>query len=148
MTVEWSPELSVGYGEIDDQHREIVRLLADVDARIEAADARGVAAAIGTLASAVIRHFAAEEALMERWQYADRAAHKRAHDLFLQDVLALEREETEDGLTQEIVDWARGRLPEWISFHMLTNDAPLARFLAGRGSRAETQLQAQKPKAS
>lgn len=148
MTMEWSAELSVGFGEIDDQHREIVRLLAELDSHIEARDARGAAAALGALASAVIRHFSAEEAMMERWQYPDRQAHKRAHDLFLQDVLALEREEAEDGLTQDVVDWAGGRLPEWISFHMLTNDAPLGRFLAARGMRTPPLAEERKPNTS
>jgi hemerythrin len=148
MTMEWSAELSAGFGELDAQHRELIRLLGEVDARIEAVDERGAAAALGSLASAVVRHFAAEEAMMERWQYPDRQAHKRSHDLFLQDVLALEREEAEVGLTQEVVDWARSRLPEWISFHMLTNDAPLGRFLAARGLQAPAEAQAQKPKAS
>jgi len=148
--MEWSAELSVGFDEVDAQHREFIRLLEEVDARIEAVDERGAAAGLRALVSAVIRHFAAEEAMMERWQYPDRQAHKRSHDLFLQDVLALEREEAEVGLTQEVVDWARGRLPEWISFHMLTNDAPLGRFLASRatGAPAEAQGQGQKPKAS
>ncbi len=148
MAIEWSAELSVGFDDIDGQHREVVRLLADLDARIESKDARGAASALGALASAVIRHFAAEETMMERWQYPDRSAHKRVHDLFLQDVLALEREEAEDGLTQDVVDWARGRLPEWISFHMLTNDAPLGRFLGARYRGAPVRPPVQKPKTS
>jgi hemerythrin len=143
--MEWSPELSVGFEELNVQHKELLRLLAEVDARFAAVDARGAAIALGALVGAAIRHFAAEEALMERWQYPDRAAHKRAHELFLEDVRALEREEAEDGLTQDVVDWAQGRLPEWISFHMLTNDAPLGRFLALRAARAPSQGQDQVP---
>ena len=147
MTMEWSAELSVGFDDIDGQHRELIRLLADLDARIESKDARGAADALGALTGAVIRHFAAEEAWMERWQYPERSAHKRAHDLFVQDVLALEHEVAEEGLSQDVVDWARGRLTEWISFHMLTNDAPLGRYLAARdhGSRGS---RAQRPKIS
>lgn len=132
MAISWSPELSVGCGELDDQHREIIRTIGEVQDRIGAADSSGAGAALGVLLEAVLRHFSAEESLMERWSYPERTAHKRSHDLFLHDLMALVQEHREDGLTAEVAEWAQGRLPEWFTFHIQANDSPLGRFLASR----------------
>ncbi len=130
--IAWSPELSVGWGDLDDQHREIVRAIGQVQDRIGASDSGGAGTALGVLLDAVLRHFSAEEALMERWSYPERTAHKRSHDLFLHDLMALVQEHREDGITPEIAEWAQGRVPEWFTFHIQTNDTPLGRFLASR----------------
>jgi len=132
MAIAWSPELSVGWGDLDDQHREIIRAIGEVQDRIGGADSAGAGAALAVLLDAVVRHFSAEEALMERWRYPERNAHKRSHDLFLHDLMALVQEHGEDGLTPEIADWALGRVPEWFTFHIRANDTPLGRFLASR----------------
>jgi hemerythrin len=135
MTVSWSAELSVGSEQLDQHHQEIIRHVVEVQERVEAADDAGAARALSSLAESVVRHFAAEEELMDRWLYPERAAHKGAHLLFVQDLLALVQEQAEAGLTEDVVEWARGRMPEWITFHIQINDAPLGRYLAGRQAR-------------
>jgi hemerythrin-like metal-binding protein len=135
MSYTWGTELSVGWVGIDEEHRQVLRRLAEVEERIEAGDSPGTGAALSALADAVLRHFVAEEELMDRWLYPERAAHKGAHDLFIQDLLALVQEQAEAGLTDDVVEWARGRMPEWLSFHIETNDAPLGRYLAARQGR-------------
>ncbi len=132
VVIAWSPELSVGWGELDDQHREIIHAIGAVQDRIKASDSTGAGTALGALLDAVLRHFSAEEGLMDRWSYPERTAHKRSHDLFLHDLMALVQEHGQEGLTPEIAEWAQGRVPEWFTFHIQTNDTPLARFLASR----------------
>jgi hemerythrin-like metal-binding protein len=132
MVIEWTPELTVNNEELDRQHVEIFRHIA------QAADAldRGVLpdldAAVSELADALIEHLAAEEAVMDETLYPDRAPHKAAHELFMADFVQFREDLRERGLAGGAEDWIRKRIPEWLSFHIKVNDAPLAAFLARR----------------
>jgi len=134
--IAWGPELFVGWDEIDSQHREILVRVADLHDRVEQGDEFGAQAALEALADTMVLHFATEQDLMERSSYPDRTAHKGAHDLFLQDLHALSTELDEVGLTEQVRDWARGRMTEWLTFHIQTNDLPLGRHLARLRHRA------------
>ena len=74
---------------------------------------------------------AAEQALLMATlaAYPDRVAHRTAHDLFLQDLAVSAQEIRASGITPRVLDWACGRLPQWLRFHIETNDRPLARHL-------------------
>lgn len=126
----WGPELHVGWDEIDSQHKEILVRIADLHDRVERGDEFGAKAALGALSDTVVLHFATEQDLMERSGYPERSAHKGAHDLFLQDLQALSAELDEVGLTEQVNEWVHGRMTEWITFHIRTNDLPLGRHLA------------------
>ena len=146
--IAWGPELFVGWDEIDAQHKEILVRLADLHDRVEHGDEFGARAALDTLADTMVLHFATEQDLMDRSSYPDRAAHKGAHDLFLQDLHALSTELSEVGLTELVHDWVRGRMTEWLTFHIRTNDLPLGRHLASLRHRSGAVPAAQKPQQS
>ncbi len=128
--VDWGPQLSVGWEEIDAQHREILVRVSDLHARAEEGDEFGAQAALDALVDTVVLHFATEQDLMDRSGYPDRAAHRRAHDAFLQDLHGLAAALEEVGLTEDVLDWARSRMTEWLTFHIQTNDVPLGLHLA------------------
>ena len=146
--IAWGPELRVGWGEIDAQHEEIMVRVADLHDRVEQGDEFGAQAALSALSDTVVLHFATEQDLMERSSYPERSAHKGAHDLFLQDLQALSAELDEVGLTEEVKDWVRTRMTEWITFHIRTNDLPLGRHLARLRHRSGTVPAAQKSQQS
>jgi hemerythrin-like metal-binding protein len=123
-------DLLVGHPVIDAEHRAILNVVAEVRRLVDAGDASGVREAVAELWDVTVGHFATEEALMEEYAYPERVAHRGAHQLFLEDVKALLGELAERGLGEDAASWARQRVPEWITFHIETNDAPLARFLA------------------
>jgi hemerythrin len=127
--LEWVRELSVGWPEIDDQHVDLVRRAAEIQARVKARDAAGAARLLDGFLEATVRHFATEEALMERSQYMDRTAHRGAHELFLQDLHAVTRQLAAAGTSEAVEEWAASRMPGWLTFHIQTNDAPLGRHL-------------------
>ncbi len=134
----WGADLSVGWDEIDAQHREILVRVSDLRLLVERGDDFGAQAALDALVDIVVLHFATEQDLMDRSGYPDRVAHKGAHDLFLQDLHALSAEIDEVGLTEQVHDWIQNRMAEWLAFHIQTNDLPLGRHLARlrHGSRA------------
>ncbi len=127
-------DLSVGHPEIDAQHRTMLRLVADVHRCIAAEDAAAARQALAALWDETVAHFATEEALMEESAYPERNPHRTAHQLFLEDLKALIREIDQQGITEEVGAWALQRVPEWITFHVETNDAPLGRYLARRSA--------------
>jgi hemerythrin len=123
-------DLSVGHPELDAQHHAMVHLVSDVHRAIGAGDVEATRSSLEALWHGTVSHFASEDALMEEYSYPERNPHRTAHQLFLEDLKALVRAVQEDGLTAESVSWALHRVPEWISFHVETNDAPLARYIA------------------
>jgi hemerythrin len=64
--------------------------------------------------------------------YPERARHRSAHELFIADLERLRAELSQTGATPHVAEWLRVRVPEWLHFHICTNDAPLAQFLARR----------------
>ena len=128
-------ELHVGHEEMDAQHRALVRRLADLERAVGAGDPAAFTAALGKLWDDTVGHFATEDALMETFAYPERAPHRTAHHLFLEDLRALVREAELHGMSDDVASWALQRVPAWLTFHIETNDAPLARFVARKEAR-------------
>jgi hemerythrin len=128
-------ELSVGFEEIDGQHRLLLGDLEIARAAVDGGDVEAVKAALAAVGDAFVSHFAAEESLMAESGYPDRGKHKGAHDLFLEDLAQLGRELETLGLSPLARHWVTTRLPEWTRFHIQVNDAPLGQFLAARRFR-------------
>lgn len=147
-----STERGIGQGLLDVQHGAIDDSLRELDARAAAGDAAGAGRVLERLWDEVVSHFATEEQLMELHAYPERNAHRSAHQLFLEDLRQLAAELAARGCVEEVVSWARQRLPQWVTFHVETNDHPLVRFLARKasGGRAPGPLPAvpARPKSS
>ncbi len=126
--------LSVGHAEIDAQHQGLLLLVADVRRAVEARDLDAARSAVEALWNASVSHFATEDALMEEYAYPERNPHRTAHHLFLEDLKALVRALADDGLTDEVAGWAVQRVPDWMIFHVETNDVPLGRYLARKAA--------------
>ena len=125
-----SHDLSVGHEDIDAEHATIVRRFEEINRAVGEEDAAALGVALARLWDDSIGHFATEEALMESFAYPERVAHHSAHQLFIEDLKSLVREQQARGVDEEIANWALLRVPEWFAFHVQTNDAPLARFIA------------------
>lgn len=134
MSATWSPELTLNHAELDRQHTDLFRL---VEAAAVAADTgtRGEAErALQVFADALLDHLSAEEAVMDETLYPERGRHKLAHEMFTRDFMQLREELREKGTTPVVVSWLRTRIPEWLRFHILANDVPLATHLSARGA--------------
>lgn len=137
MMTRLPPELSVGFEEIDAQHRLVLRCVDALVATAQGGSAAAARDALTVLGDELLGHFASEEALMAEAAYPDRGKHKAAHDLFMQDFAQLSAELQALGLAPPVQNWIEKRVPEWIRFHILVNDVPLGRFLATRRPRPE-----------
>jgi hemerythrin len=131
MSTRWTPELFVHDEELDRQHAEVFQRLEAAGAALDetrAAAERAMAAVVDCF----VAHLAAEERLMDESLYPDRARHRAAHDLFASDLLHLQEELLANGVTPPVRDGLLRRVPEWLRFHIIVNDAPLAAHLARR----------------
>ena len=148
MSVRIPAELTVGFEDIDQQHRRILEAIETARAAASSGDAAAARTAVAALGDTLVSHFAAEEAYMLEALYPDRARHKAAHDLFLQDFAQLGRE-LQGGLSDLVVQWIGTRVAEWVKFHIRVNDAPLAEYLSSKRFRPRAApAGALKPRAS
>jgi hemerythrin-like metal-binding protein len=115
--------------DLDAPHADLLTRAAELAAAARDRQSRKAATLVDGLLTAAARHFAFEEELMDRTSYPERVAHRTSHDLFLQDLHGSAREIAEHGVTPRVLDWATGRLQEWLRFHMEANDRPLAAHL-------------------
>jgi len=127
--VTWSDAHKLGIGTIDEQHRALAAMVGRVGAEFAAGgDAPRLRASMGELVAFARAHFAAEEALMDRYAIADRAAHKQAHRRLLQDALSLAHASRSSSMMVTV-----GFLHEWLLRHVDTADRELARQLLAKG---------------
>lgn len=120
-TYSWSPDLSVGQPDIDDDHREMFRLLHE----LETADASAVPLSdiIHRLELYSTHHFAREEALMRRFHYPDYDDHIRRHKLFVEWLDAVKHAYDRSlESTFEIAATVNEFLGRWMVEHVLHED--------------------------
>jgi hemerythrin len=126
----WDPGLSIGVGEIDEQHRELFRRAAALVDTLEGARAaEELAGTLGFLAAYVREHFAAEEALMLRRRYPGLAAHQEQHRGFTGDLARFLDEFRADGPSPELRGRLESFLGSWLRDHIAGTDRRLAEWL-------------------
>jgi hemerythrin-like metal-binding protein len=130
--IDWSPSLSVGVGEIDGQHKELVRLTN----RLHDAMGRGQPQAVmGGLVDGLARyartHFATEERLMDRHGYPAVRAHKEEHRAFVQKVVEFKKGLDAGRLTVslDVLKFLR----DWLVRHIKDTDRKYGPFLNAKG---------------
>jgi hemerythrin len=137
MAIEWSQKLSVGVEAIDAQHRELFhhvnRLLAALEARQGEAE---VASVVQFLGDYVVRHFSDEERLMTRAGYPDAAAHKKLHDAFVAEFVALKADLAKRGASPALATQLNHKVGGWLIDHVGRTDRALGVFLGGRAAAA------------
>ncbi|HSN91760.1 MAG TPA: hemerythrin domain-containing protein [Anaeromyxobacteraceae bacterium] len=132
MPVEWTPELTVNDELLDRHHVEMFRALGAAAGAV--GEGREVEAreAVARFADTFVEHVAVEEGLMEETLWPERDRHRAAHELFGADLLLMRAELEQSGPTPAVTEWVTSRAPEWLRFHIRTNDAPFAAYLARR----------------
>jgi hemerythrin len=135
MPLEWTPALSVGIEEIDDQHRELFRRAARLLDGIRRGDPEEIDELVDYLHRYAVSHFGAEEAAMRSSRYPGYARHKAEHDRFIADLLELSVENEEAGgvfVAVKIDHWLSG----WLRDHVSRIDTELGKFLAAARAQA------------
>jgi hemerythrin len=130
--IEWTPDLSVGIGEIDAQHREFIRLITSMPRELDASyDKKKAAELIVFLEGYADRHFKAEEMYMSVYSYPQVNAHRALHDKFRAEIAAMREKAEKEESGKAILEINR-RIYSWFVEHIKVTDMKLGDFLKGK----------------
>jgi hemerythrin len=126
--IKWNEELSVGVEQIDNQHKELIRI---VNGLINAVDLgrnkKTLENVILKLREYTVFHFNSEEALMEEIRYSQRGEHAKEHTRLKKSIKDYQHKiYMHENLTSDMV---LEFMKEWLLHHILSFDRELARFI-------------------
>ena len=133
----WRSRMSVGVERIDEDHRQLIRCLNELDQAINHAqyDPRTVAKTLLRLVEYTKSHFDREEKLMQAVDYPDFAAHKRQHDAARQALHEVSREfmaTQTKAAAERIYDFTA----DWLLHHIVMIDTKITPFVVGEPAHA------------
>lgn len=134
--IEWDDKLVIGINRIDNQHKELIRIVNELHEAMKSG--KGNEKAMETvhfLVKYTVDHFVAEEAMMKHYGYPDYSVHKIQHDNLVTDVAELIRQ-IESGHTLLTVKIANF-LADWVKEHIIANDLKLGAFLKAKVGNIE-----------
>lgn len=118
--ITWTDDLNTDIDIIDEQHKRIVQYINDLYVARKNEDSDMVGEVIDELVDYTISHFAFEESLMEKANYAFLEPHKKVHELFVKKVTGfVERHNAGEDVSGELLRL----LQRWLINHIKSEDA-------------------------
>ena len=126
--ITWGPKLTTSITDIDDQHRELVRLVNLLHKAMRRQ--KGVAEVgniLKELTEYTVFHFGFEEKLFDKFGYEDTIAHKKIHEDLVAEVSAFGKafKAGKAGVTMDLMDF----LKDWLKNHIMKTDMAYVPFL-------------------
>ncbi len=120
MPLAWTDDLDTGIEIIDQQHRQLVDFINDLEIAHASKDRNGVGQVLDALVDYTMSHFAFEESLQEEAGYQFCTPHKRVHELFVRRAA-----EYVDRFRQgeDIANELHTLLSSWLIKHIRRDDA-------------------------
>jgi hemerythrin len=118
---QWEEKYSVGVQSIDNQHKEIFRLLGKLFEALKSGQAAKTTVGIITeLENYAVIHFHKEEFFFRQFNYTDSAEHLQEHQQFIEKVAAIKTDAKSGKLVSsfELINF----LKNWIDHHILEMD--------------------------
>lgn len=132
MALEWSEDLSVGYGLIDDQHKELfTRYNSLIQACKERQGREAIRSMLDFLVEYVTEHFAEEEQYMQRYNYPGRVEHMQQHSELFQLVNKTYEDLQINGASVDVITSVNHTMLNWLLHHVRKVDTSLGRYLSG-----------------
>ena len=124
----WRDEFSVGVASVDQEHREMIELINELDnAMAQDADCITVISTLGEIYAKISAHFALEEKIMRDANYREFTSHKEDHERLLDSLLTIIDSVDDEG-RYDRPELSSG-LDRWFTDHFRTHDARLHRRL-------------------
>jgi diguanylate cyclase (GGDEF)-like protein/hemerythrin-like metal-binding protein len=118
----WNDGMSVGIDAIDDDHKNIIAIIAKLNcAKNEDASEQTITAIFTELEHFIVLHFGREEELLAQSCYADINAHKASHQKFIEQLPLLKKEWLSENCI-ETSDRIITFLQQWIVNDILVDD--------------------------
>ncbi len=129
-TFNWSTNLSVGVPQIDAQHQQLFKALADLQEAMKAGKGKEeVLKTIDFLSNYVVKHFADEEELMKKNNYPDFEKHKQIHEKFKSFVSEQRNKVAAQGADLSTVIQLQQQLGDWLISHIAGEDKKYSPFI-------------------
>ena len=128
----WNESLRVGVGIVDEQHKELVRLVNELhDAMTQGQGHARLESTLKGLTDYTVTHFRTEEDYFASLGYDDAASHKREHDSFILQVMDFTKgfEEGTLMLSLDVMSF----LGDWLVKHIQGTDRKFAPFFNEHG---------------
>lgn len=133
MRLRWNRDLSVGVAEIDSQHKELFRMINDLDAALKnGKPKKETGRLIGFLDDYILIHFGSEEKYMTVYGYPDYASHRKKHEWFAEEFCGIKKKLDGGAPPVEITGLINNLLITWFSNHIRTVDKSMGGFLAAK----------------
>jgi hemerythrin len=130
MSAQWTPDMAVGVGVIDNQHKELfARFGKLLNAMSQGNGKDEMAATVKFLQDYVVTHFGTEETMMSRYAYPATAAHKAQHAEFVHDFMEVKRQLETSGAGPVAMIATMKQLGAWLPKHIGGKDKQFGAFL-------------------
>ena len=131
--IAWDEKMSVGVQALDEDHRQLVRMVNELYESILAEDAGGVLQSVlDRLTLYTVEHFRREEELFLRYGYPEAEAHANEHARLIAQVEKARKNFGSGGnavLSLELINFLR----QWLLSHIQGVDKKYGPFLNGHG---------------
>lgn len=124
----WSSKLQTSINEIDNQHKELVRLINLLHRAMRMQKGAGeVGGILKDLSEYTVFHFDYEEKLFKKYEYPEYRNHKKIHEDLVGQVVAFQNDfnNGKATITMDLMDF----LTEWLKTHIMKTDMAYAPFL-------------------
>ena len=130
--MQWTPDLTVDEGKIDQQHKELFKRIGKLVSAIKSRTCKyEIGPTTAFLEEYVIKHFRDEEEMMRLEGYPDLEAHKVIHDKFISDFNDLKKELKSEASNYTKSVYTNQIVVDWILDHILEMDKEFGRYLKG-----------------
>ena len=126
--IPWSSKLCIGIDTIDEQHKELVRLVNQLHSAMKAkAGLQESAEILEKLTDYTVYHFAFEEEIFDKYDYENRVEHKKYHANLVKKVVDFQNDvkSGKAGLSMDLMLF----LTSWLKDHILKTDKAYVPFL-------------------
>ncbi len=124
----WDEHFNTGLATVDEQHRQLVRLINQLASHVAYGAARDeLARVFDELTAYTVYHFSTEEGIWRNYLPGDdsEAAHREVHAEFVSRVAQF-RAAQNDRPSREVAEEALGFLARWLASHILESDRHMA----------------------
>lgn len=132
--MEWTPDLAVDEGKIDEQHRELFKRISKLVSAIKSKTCKHeIGPTTAFLEEYIIEHFRDEQEMMREAGYPDFEEHRAIHEKFISDFNELKKnlESESSNYTKSV--YTNQIVVDWILEHIQEMDKAFGRFLSSGG---------------
>jgi len=130
MSVEWTPNLSIGVKHIDNQHKIWFEKANELfEAGKERRAKEYISTMLNFLDEYTKQHFRDEEAYMEEIHYPEIEAQKKAHANFINDLAKLKSDYDKAGGNILVILNANKMVINWLTNHIKTMDKKIGDYV-------------------